>query len=392
MRRRIVMTVQTVRAPTRAVADAATRAQRIERALARFRPKVQNHVRAVAARHPWIADLAVSFPALSFALAFPRAPDAGIVLMVTSGAPLARIADALGVPMWLRAFPPQAFDTTPIPPLPDSPAFRRRIANHPPRRWKDAPAWMQHVHNSWRWGDEDIALWFAREAPIKVKQPRWSRMPLEVPWRIIVLWAWYSQRRETRARAFIDTLWTPSMQWSAASQAAADWRAAMTLPLHLTERGIEDVWLRPGTVDGFTFTPIRTAGELDAEAHAMSHCVRTYAVDIASNTYRVWSMRKHGERVATLALTQAQRQAPLASIFELAGPRNAPAPIEAWRAARKWIVSQDDAPIDFDALELAPASLDAALWRKLWRPYWLAKRAIPTWLPLTPESRALYNL
>ncbi|MEA2928746.1 MAG: hypothetical protein QOG38_1174, partial [Hyphomicrobiales bacterium] len=33
--------------------------------------------------------------------------------------------------------------------------------------------------------------------------------------------------------------------------------------------------------------------------------------------------------------------------------------------------------------------LDAAAWRSLWRPYWLAKRRLPRWLPLAPSRDAL---
>ena len=36
--------------------------------------------------------------------------------------------------------------------------------------------------------------------------------------------------------------------------------------------------------------------------------------------------------------------------------------------------------------------LVAAAWRSLWRPYWLAKRRLPTWLPLGPSRDALETL
>jgi hypothetical protein len=36
--------------------------------------------------------------------------------------------------------------------------------------------------------------------------------------------------------------------------------------------------------------------------------------------------------------------------------------------------------------------LDRATWRSLWRPYWLAKRRIPEWLPIAPSRGALSTL
>jgi hypothetical protein len=35
------------------------------------------------------------------------------------------------------------------------------------------------------------------------------------------------------------------------------------------------------------------------------------------------------------------------------------------------------------------APLDRMTWLSLWRPYWLAKRRIPEWLPIAPSRRAL---
>jgi hypothetical protein len=35
------------------------------------------------------------------------------------------------------------------------------------------------------------------------------------------------------------------------------------------------------------------------------------------------------------------------------------------------------------------APLDRASWVSLWRPYWLAKRRIPGWLPIAPSRDAL---
>jgi len=38
------------------------------------------------------------------------------------------------------------------------------------------------------------------------------------------------------------------------------------------------------------------------------------------------------------------------------------------------------------------APLCRTTWMLLWRSYWLAKRHIPDWLPLTPSRRALSGL
>src|SRR5690606_8046433 len=124
------MSIQSACAAPRAKTVAA-KAERVERSLACFRPEIQSRVRTLAARHPWLADLAISFPGLLFALAFPRraASSEHALSLVLSGASLCTAAATAGVPMWLRRFPPEAF-VKPIPELPDSRQFRLRVANH----------------------------------------------------------------------------------------------------------------------------------------------------------------------------------------------------------------------------------------------------------------------
>jgi hypothetical protein len=36
--------------------------------------------------------------------------------------------------------------------------------------------------------------------------------------------------------------------------------------------------------------------------------------------------------------------------------------------------------------------LSRAIWTELWKPYWLAKRRIPSWLPLVPTRDTLSDL
>jgi len=62
---------------------------------------VQARVRAVAARHTRLADLAVSFPSLLFALALPR-PDIDpgpAIARVIDGRPLREVAAAARLPV-----------------------------------------------------------------------------------------------------------------------------------------------------------------------------------------------------------------------------------------------------------------------------------------------------
>lgn len=371
--------------PANENAAARRRETAIEKQISRFRAPLRPRVRALARVHPWVADLVVSFPALAVALALPRKGinhHAGIQLAI-DGAPLAAIATQMRVPLWLRGFPPQAFDK-PLPPrLPDDSAFHRRIANHFPKSWTHAPRWLDTVALAYDVANSEVALWFAREAPIAKKRPRYVRHdnPFR-DYRLIALCAWHS-----RVAGAIQH-WNAEMKWDAAQKAARAWVDAALLSVHQRPAAF-DTWFSPASVDGYAFVPLCSGDDVEAESAAMSHCARTYWFDIAENRYRLWSVRKNGERAATLSI-QIVHETPVLS--EIAGVKNAPVPADIWLAAHRWMAGQAPSTIDPKRYAYQAAALDQAKWRALWRGYWLAKRRIPAWLPLKGSESCVYAL
>ena len=122
----------------------------------------------------------------------------------------------------------------------------------------------------------------------------------------------------------------------------------------------------------------------------MNNCLRAYGYDAAHNRSRLWSMRRDGQRVATLSV--AIGHDPLPIVAELKAARNAEAPLEVWWAARQWLNMHDLSQVATKRRKWGTAPLDRTTWISLWRPYWLAKRRIPGWLPLTPSRAALEAL
>ena len=98
-----------------------------------------------------------------------------------------------------------------------------------------------------------------------------------------------------------------------------------------------------------------------------------------------------GQRVATLSVEIGYRD-PLPSIVQLKAAGNAQAPLEVWWVARQWLHMHDLSQVDAKRRDRGTAPLDRATWISLWRPYWLAKRHIPEWLPLAPSRAALAAL
>ena len=102
-------------------------------------------------------------------------------------------------------------------------------------------------------------------------------------------------------------------------------------------------------------------------------------------------MRRDGQRVATLSVAIRYRD-PLPSIVQLKAAGNTEAPLEVWWAARQWLHMHDLSQVDTKRRDWGTVPLDRATRISLWRPYWLAKRRFPEWLPFGPSRAALEAL
>ena len=72
------------------------------------------------------------------------------------------------------------------------------------------------------------------------------------------------------------------------------------------------------------------------------------------------------------------------------GPKNAEADRATWIAALRWFNAHDPSVLFPEANEREKVrTVDQATWVGLWRPYWIAKRALPDWLPLKPSSKTI---
>lgn len=286
--------------------------------------------------------------------------------------------------MWLRKLPPEAFER-PIPRLPDGELFRRQIANHLPRSPKLAPAWLQLLADAAALAHEPMAAWVAREFVREPQRVKTARL------RQLCLWAWFSSQPATLGHDLIERPWTPDLRIDAARSAANDWRTVVALHANLGRLPIADMWLRPGRMASYEFMPLDSTSAIAAEAKAMRNCLRTFGNSLAHNQSRLWSVRKDGERVATLRIARRFRD-PLPNLVELKGPGNVEASRELWWAARQWLHKHDLSHIDMRQYDWGTAPLDRGHWTSLWRPYWLAKRRIPDWLPIAPSREALEAL
>lgn len=367
----------------------AARAPLVARRLARFHPNYRSRVAALASRHSRLADLAVSFPALLFALAVPRLginPESAICLAI-EGRPLHEVSTQTGLPMWLRKVPPEAFQA-PLPLLPDGELLRRQIVNHLPRSPKRMRLWLDAVATAAACGGEPIAVWIAREVTALDSTPT----ALDLPGlRLVVLWAWFSGQPGTLGRDLVAAPWSPAMKFKKAHAAAKVWRDLVGLHLCLGEKPIADVWFDPVVIDGYEFIPLTTARDIAAEAERMENCLASYGGRISSNMSRIWNVRRSGEPVATIEVGRRHhlRRDMFVGVLQIRGLRNAPVSDEVLDIVAQWQMRQDLRIKPFGRLS-TEIELQQA-WIAMWRPYWRAKSRIPGWLPLARRPDFLYE-
>lgn len=342
----------------------------------RFSSEHRREVRRIIRLSSRMVDLAYIFPGALHAIADSAAsPDLRrrAMELVLSGAQLKEVAHALGLPMWLRKLPPEAFSGS-IPLLPNSETFARRIVNClPPTRGQSA-YWLKAVAFAADAAHEDFAIWLASQQVLADEgEPR--RV-----FAVLAAYAWFSAQPDRRAASLIMVPWRPEISFETALCAAKSWLNRIRLTLQLGRGVITDAWLEPGEHKGLVFQPLVTAEHLLEEAQAMHNCSDQYADRIARDRSRLWSVRRrNGQRLATLEIAQHVREAGVLDIVQMKGRHNLPAPLEVWQAAHAWMSAQEGlrrAP----PLVLPSRPLDTILWATLLLPYREQKGGAP-WLP-----------
>jgi hypothetical protein len=101
-------------------------------------------------------------------------------------------------------------------------------------------------------------------------------------------------------------------------------------------------WLPPARLGDYEILPIEDAATLYREGHAMHHCAGTYSGRVLAGELYVYSIRRNGERVATLAL---HRYSGRATINQLRGACNSEPPKAITAMVLRWLRAQQPLPM-----------------------------------------------
>lgn len=349
--------------------------------IARFDKRERKAIARLAAAHPYVRDLLWSFPGLLYALAthHDAATRESAYALVKAGAPLASIARRLGVAVWMRKLPPEAFCGA-VPKLPDDAAFTLQIANYLPAKAEEAAAWLKAVAAGYSAFDAPFALWVAREA---------SKLDLRFGSHgvfAMALFAWFSSHPQTAAGRLIAQPFCDQLSAPAVRDAAAAWLEEIEMHLYAPMREARYAHRSAvAEVGGITFARLSTPQALRLQGQGMNNCVAGYARDMAKGSLLIYALSENGKPVATMDVRLAPVGRPY--ICGLLGPGNAEVEHHVWQAVMLWLAGWRER----EGLEVASGEIAAPamqLWLRLWKPYWLAK-GLQEALPMRAFADAL---
>jgi PcfJ-like protein len=152
------------------------------------------------------------------------------------------------------------------------------------------------------------------------------------------------QLGERPARAgceFVVRPFTPSMSLKTAMMLSADWHEAVANNLDGSNSAFPNPWYPAARLGDYEILPIEDAASLYREGTAMHHCVGTYGDQVQLGSTYIYSIRRNGERVATLALG---RDGGRAYLDQIRGPCNTDPPKTIVGVARRWLRAQKPLP------------------------------------------------
>jgi hypothetical protein len=260
-------------------------------------------LREVANISPDVEQLAESFPLLFYLLAICWGPVRArheAIRLLRLREPLKNVAEAMGVPYFLRHAPANAVPAA-LHYFRFSESAARELSGRRPRDPADTARWISGIYFAAAAGGQTFALWWSRQRPLFTSAPLAPEASLP-----LALYCWYSQKQSHALERLIDTHFQPDMSLSNAVGACHRWLQRVKLVAFLGSEGLADPWVEESSYRGWCFKPLATSLAIFTEASDQCNCLDTNFADaLAANSSRLFSMRKKGHPTLTLELRPA---------------------------------------------------------------------------------------
>jgi PcfJ-like protein len=358
-------------------------ARELETQIRRFPRGYRRRLRKLARGSSRLGEVLYTFPGLAFVLAAGGCPPAArgqAIRLVKDGQRLPEAAAALGLPLWMRRLPPEAF-TEALGTLPASEEFGRRVVNGIPNNAQATAMWLRWVLSGAEFCDESFSLWLAKQSIYQADDA--GRMPL-LP---LAAFAWFSRTAGGPAHGLIVRPWHANMHFGTAVEETRYWLERVILNYCHDAGPRDESWFKTRKVCGYRIMPLLTPDDLREEGDRMNNCVATYIPRVAGGACLIYSIRRGGQRVATMEVAPRQG-APV--IVQLLAAGNTNASEDVWRAANGWLAKQGEYPAA-GRNTIAQIPVIPCRWEAIWRPYWEARPSFKACLAV-PSMRTLLNL
>jgi PcfJ-like protein len=251
--------------------------------------------------------------------------------LVDCGARLRDVAAVLNIPMALRHFKPGvAHLATEV--FCQHPEF----LNFLPATTHKQRIWLLVVNWAFNKVNPDFGRWAARHVP---EIP--GRRQQEVGSFISDLADWV--RAEGPSRQFVIRPFRSSMSLNTVTTLSAEWHEAVAAAMDGPAATFPPPWYAAAKIGDFDIVPIDNSAALYREGAAMHHCVGTFTDAVQSGSLYVYSVRRDGQRVATLAI-ERDPTSTKAQLGQLRGPCNAQPPKALILAVQRWLRAQGPFP------------------------------------------------
>lgn len=366
--------------------------RQIRRQRARFDAAFRDELPKMARLSPRLRDLTFSFPALAAALAADhgdaKARDAAIRLTI-AGAPLKAIAAALGVPMWLRRLPPEAFRAPLDGLFVDPPDAARRFAPLAPEGADAAAAWLACITRALKLGDGDFALWIARQTSFFERfggEILADAARRDAALQLLAAYVFGLRHRDELLGMVAADRWSAKASLARVAGGLGAWFDRVLVDLGDGEMAFDPTWRGVEQEAGYGFVPLATEAALQDEGEAMGHCVGSYWEDVAMGRSLIFSVRRDCARVATLEVCDDGAGAGM--VEQLLGYANAAAPEAVWTAAQAFVARTGVRPIS--GFEAGKPLMSDETWAAIWAPFLAAApdRAAATLFDAPPRRQA----
>ncbi len=319
-----------------------------------------------------IDDLMFSFPAAAFALGVERgspAARARALTLVAEGAPLGTIAAALELPLWTRRLAPEAF-RAPLGPVFDAPDAAKRLPQLAPSSGDALRAWFEWVGVAGALGGPELAFWVARQSAMfrryRAEPGGWTAERGRDAVELLAAYVFALNHPDELVGMVAEGSWSDKASVARVAEGARTWLRRVYGDLCEVEAPDGWRWRQTQFIGAFEFAPLRSRDALEEEGRRMDNCVESYWGYVRESTLLIYSIRRAGRGVATLAIRAGARPGS-AEISELEGPGNTSAPRDVADAVEAWMAAQGPCPLRARGAR-APL-VDPEAWATIWAPF-----------------------